>query len=194
MSGRYDLVVLGGGTGGLVSAMIAAGLGARVALVERERTGGDCLWTGCVPSKSLIAAANLAHRMRHASAPGLAPVEPQIDLARVMNHVQDAIRTIEPESSPERLRAAGVELIEAEGRFVGPRKIDVGGRELAYLAAIIATGSEPVVPPIAGLVNAQPLTTDTVWQPRRQLAQLPDGLGRQRLGVWEAGDRGDHRL
>ena len=106
MSGRYDLVVLGGGTGGLVSAMIAAGIGARVVLVERERTGGDCLWTGCVPSKSLIAAANLAHRMRHASALGLAPVEPQIDLARVMDHVQDAIHTIEPESSPERLRRA----------------------------------------------------------------------------------------
>jgi pyruvate/2-oxoglutarate dehydrogenase complex dihydrolipoamide dehydrogenase (E3) component len=172
VSARYDLVVLGGGTGGLVSAMIAAGLGARVALVERERTGGDCLWTGCVPSKSLIAAANLAHRMRHASAPGLAPVEPQIDLARVMDHVQDAIRTIAPESSPERLRAAGVELIMAEGRFVGPRKIDVGGRELTFLAAIIATGSEPVVPPIAGLLDAEPLTTDTVWQ----LRELPTRL------------------
>jgi pyruvate/2-oxoglutarate dehydrogenase complex dihydrolipoamide dehydrogenase (E3) component len=152
--------------------MIAAGIGARVALIERARTGGDCLWTGCVPSKSLIAAANLAHRMRHASATGLAPVESQIDLARVMDHVQDAIRTIEPQDSPERLRAAGVELIEAEGRFVGPRTIDVGGRELTYRAAIIATGSEPVVPTIAGLPDAQPLTTETVWQ----LRELPKRL------------------
>ena len=172
MSERYDLVVLGGGTGGLVSAMIAAGVGARVALVERERTGGDCLWTGCVPSKSLIAPANLAYRMRHASAVGLAQVEPQIDIAHVMDHVQDAIRTLEPESSPERLRAAGVEPVMAEGRFVAPRKLDVGERELAYRAAIIATGSEPVVPPIAGLVDAQPLTTDTVWQ----LRELPTRL------------------
>ena len=172
MSERYDLAVLGGGTGGLVSAMIAAGLGARVALVERARTGGECLWTGCVPSKSLIAAGNLAHRMRHASATGLAPVEPQIDLTRVMDHVRHAIRTIEPESSPERLRAAGVELVIAEGRFVGPRKIDVGGRELAYRAAVIATGSEPVVPPITGLVEAEPLTTETVWQLRELPARL----------------------
>src|SRR6516165_6514833 len=172
VSERYDLAVLGGGTGGLVSAMIAAGLGARVALVERARTGGECLWTGCVPSKSLIAAGNLAHRMRHASATGLAPVEPQIDLTRVMDHVRDAIRTIEPESSPERLRAAGVELVIAEGRFVGPRRLDVGSRELAYRAAIIATGSEPVIPPVAGLLDAQPLTTETVWQLRELPARL----------------------
>jgi len=172
VSARYDLVVLGGGTGGLVSSMIAAGLGARVALVERARTGGDCLWTGCVPSKSLIAAASLAHRMRRADAAGLAPVEPQIDFARVMDHVQAAIRAIEPQDSPERLRAAGVEVIEAEGRFVGGGRIEAGGREICYRAAIIATGSEPLVPPIAGLDAAQPLTTETVWQ----LRELPPRL------------------
>ncbi len=94
MSDRYDLVVLGGGTAGLVSAQIAAGAGARVALIERDRTGGDCLWTGCVPSKSLIAAAALAHRMRHADTVGLAPVDPTIDFGRVMGHVSHAIATI----------------------------------------------------------------------------------------------------
>jgi pyruvate/2-oxoglutarate dehydrogenase complex dihydrolipoamide dehydrogenase (E3) component len=172
VSARYDLVVLGGGTGGLVSSMIAAGVGARVALVERARTGGDCLWTGCVPSKSLIAAASLAHRMRHADAVGLARLEPQIDLARVMDHVQDAIRTIEPQDSPERLRAAGVEVIEAEGRFVARGTIEAGGRELSYRAAIIATGSEPRLPPIAGLEDSQPLTTETVWQLRKLPARL----------------------
>jgi pyruvate/2-oxoglutarate dehydrogenase complex dihydrolipoamide dehydrogenase (E3) component len=164
VSARYDLVVLGGGTGGLVSSMIAAGVGARVALVERARTGGDCLWTGCVPSKSLIAAAGLAHRMRHADDLGLPPIEPQIDFARVMGHVRAAIRAIEPQDSPERLRAAGVEVIEAEGRFVGRGRIEAGGRQLSYRAAIIATGSEPRLPPIAGLGEAEPLTTDTVWQ------------------------------
>lgn len=172
MSRRYDLVVLGGGTGGLVSALIAAGTGARVALIEREHTGGDCLWTGCVPSKSLIAAASLAHRMRHATAVGLTAFEPEIDFAAVMEHVHDAIRTIEPQDSPERLRAEGVEVIHASGRFMGPGSIDADGRELRWRSAIIATGSNPAIPPILGLDDAGPLTTDTLWE----LRQLPQRL------------------
>ncbi len=95
-----DLIVVGGGTAGLVSAMIAAGAGARVILIERDRTGGDCLWTGCVPSKALLAAADLAHRMRTAGAVGLEPVEPRIDLRRVMRHVHGARETIAPQDSP----------------------------------------------------------------------------------------------
>jgi len=172
VSRRYDLVVLGGGTAGLVSSLIAAGGGARVALIERERTGGDCLWTGCVPSKSLIAAAALAHRMRHADSVGLVPVDPRIDFARVMAHVWGAIRTIEPHDSPERLRAAGVEVIEATGAFTAPGRIDAGGRNLSWRTAIIATGSRPLLPPIDGLADADQLTTDTVWDPR----DLPRGL------------------
>ena len=172
MSDQYDLVVLGGGTGGLVSSLIATGVGARVSLVERERTGGDCLWTGCVPSKSLIAAAGLAHRMRHADAVGLAPVEPEIDFERVMEHVWGAIRTIEPHDSPERLRAAGIEVIHADGRFTGPGTIQAGERELRFRSAIIATGARPSVPPIPGLADAGPLSTDTVWD----LRELPDRL------------------
>jgi len=107
----YDLAVVGGGTGGLVGALIAAGLGARVVLVERERTGGDCLWTGCVPSKALLASAALAQRMRDAGGLGLPAVDPQVDLAAVMRHVQAAQAALEPQDSPERLRAAGVEVI-----------------------------------------------------------------------------------
>jgi pyruvate/2-oxoglutarate dehydrogenase complex dihydrolipoamide dehydrogenase (E3) component len=107
VSRRYDLVVLGGGTGGLISSVIAAGVGARVGLIERDRIGGDCLWTGCVPSKSLVAAAGLAHRMRHADAVGLAPVTLEIDFERVMQHVWGAIRTIEPHDSPARLQRSG---------------------------------------------------------------------------------------
>ena len=172
MSDRYDLVVLGGGTAGLVSAMIGAGAGARVALIERERTGGDCLWTGCVPSKSLIAAAGLAHRMRHADTVGLAPVDPQIDFERVMGHVSRAIATIAPHDSPERLRACGVEVIEADGHFIAPGRIDAAGRVLRWRTAIIATGSRPVLPAVPGLADAQPLTTDSVWS----LRQLPGRL------------------
>jgi pyruvate/2-oxoglutarate dehydrogenase complex dihydrolipoamide dehydrogenase (E3) component len=172
LSLRYDLVVLGGGTAGLVSALIAAGAGARVALIECDRTGGDCLWTGCVPSKSLIAAATLARRMRHADTVGLEPVEPTIDFTRVMEHVWGAIRTIEPEDSPERLRAAGVDVVEAEGRFAGPGRLAVGDRELPFRAAIIATGSRPHLPPIPGLAENDPLTTNTVWE----LRELPERL------------------
>jgi pyruvate/2-oxoglutarate dehydrogenase complex dihydrolipoamide dehydrogenase (E3) component len=168
----YDLVVLGGGTGGLVSALIAAGVGARVALIERDRLGGDCLWTGCVPSKSLIAAAGLVHRMRHADAVGLAPVDPEIDFAEVMGHVQGAIRMIEPQDSPERLRAAGVEVIIASGAFTGPGRIQADGRELRWRKAIIATGSRPIVPPIAGLDTIEALTNEKLWA----LRELPRRL------------------
>ncbi len=172
MSDVYDLVVLGGGTGGLVSALIAAGVGARVALIERDRTGGDCLWTGCVPSKSLIAATSLAHRMRHADAVGLAPVDPVIDFARVMGHVHGAIKAIEPQDSPERLRKEGVEVVQSSGRFTGPGRLVAEGRELRWRSAIIATGSSPLIPPIPGLHDARPLTTETLWD----LRELPRRL------------------
>jgi pyruvate/2-oxoglutarate dehydrogenase complex dihydrolipoamide dehydrogenase (E3) component len=155
-----------------VSSLIAAGAGARVALIERERTGGDCLWTGCVPSKSLIAAAGLAHRIRHAGQVGLNPVEPQIDFARVMAHVWGAIRTIEPHDSPERLRAAGVDVVQAGGGFTRAGRIQAGDRELRFRTAIIATGSRPALPPIRGLEALDPLTTDTVWDLRELPARL----------------------
>jgi pyruvate/2-oxoglutarate dehydrogenase complex dihydrolipoamide dehydrogenase (E3) component len=172
MSRRYDLVVIGGGTGGLVSALIAAGAGARVALVERDRTGGDCLWTGCVPSKSLIAAAELAHRMRHGEEVGLSPTEPEIDLARVMDRVHAARRAIEPQDSPERLRRDGVEVISAGAEFLAPGVIRAGELELRYRAAIVATGSEPALPPLPGLADAVPLTSENLWE----LRELPERL------------------
>jgi pyruvate/2-oxoglutarate dehydrogenase complex dihydrolipoamide dehydrogenase (E3) component len=172
MSRRYDLVVLGGGTAGLVSALIAAGIGARVALIESDRTGGDCLWTGCVPSKSLIAAAHLAHRMRHAADLGLPPVQPDIDFERVMQRVHAAIATIEPHDSPARLRAEGVEVIHGQGRFRDAGTIEVDGRALPFSSAVIATGSEPALPPIAGLEGVDILTTETVWR----LRELPRRL------------------
>ena len=169
---RFDLVVLGGGTGGIVASLIAARAGARVALVERDRVGGDCLWTGCVPSKSLLAAADLAHRIRHADAVGLAPAEPEIDFAAVMAHVEQAIRRIEPQDSPERLRREGVDVFEAEGCFDGPGTMTAGGRTLRFRRAIVATGSRPLLPTVDGLSAADPLTTDSVWE----LRELPERL------------------
>ena len=178
MRDRYDLIVLGGGTGGLVSALIAAGAGASVALIERARPGGDCLWTGCVPSKSLLAAAELAQRMRHADAVGLEAVEPRIDFAAVMDHVDRARATIEPQDSADRLRREGIDVIDGEGRFDGVGAVSVGGRTLRFRKAIIATGAEPARPPIPGLESTAFLTSENLWELRtlpRRLAILGGG-------------------
>jgi len=163
VSGRFDLVVIGGGTAGLVASLGVAGLGGRAALVEADRVGGDCLWTGCVPSKALLAAGAVAQAMRTADRHGLDPVEPVVDLARVMATVRRAQAVIEPQDSPERLVSHGVEVVQGRGRFAGPGRIVAGGRELRYRTALIATGSRPVVPPIEGLAGADPLTSDNVW-------------------------------
>lgn len=167
-----DLLILGGGTAGLTAAVLAAGIGARTTLVERERTGGDCLWTGCVPSKALIASAHLAHRMQNADSVGLAPVQADIDFAKVMDRVHHAIATIEPHDSPARLRAAGVEVIPGDGRFRDARTLEVGGKLLGFRSAMVATGSEPALPPIDGLEGEDVSTTETIWD----LRELPRRL------------------
>ncbi len=169
---RYDLVIVGGGTAGLVSGMIAGWAGARVALVEAERTGGDCLWTGCVPSKSLIAAADLAQRIREGGDLGVMAGEPEVDFSKVMAHVHGARERIEPHDSPERLREAGVEVIEGLARYTGPDRLEVDGTELKWRSSIIATGSRPALPPVSGLAESDPLTSDTVWD----LTERPDRL------------------
>lgn len=169
---RYDLIVLGGGTAGLVSSLIAAGAGARVALVEAERPGGDCLWTGCVPSKSLIAAAELAQRIREGSRLGVGAGQPEVDFAAVMAHVARAQGTIAPHDSAERLRRDGVEVVRGRGRFLAPGMLEVEGAELPHRAAIIATGSRPELPLIEGLAGAGALTSDTVWDLRELPARL----------------------
>jgi pyruvate/2-oxoglutarate dehydrogenase complex dihydrolipoamide dehydrogenase (E3) component len=171
----YDLVVIGGGTAGLVASRTAAGLGAKVVLIERESRGpgGDCLWTGCVPSKALIAAADLAQRIRTAASVGLTPSEPAIDFPRVMEHVHGAQAAIEPEDSAAALRRDGVEVIAGTARFAGPGRIEVeGGAALRYRTALIATGSRPLMPRLDGLAAADPLTNETVWDLRERPARL----------------------
>lgn len=169
---RYDLVVVGGGTAGLTAAIGAARLGARVLLAEQDRTGGDCLWTGCVPSKALLAAADRAHALRTAAEVGLAPVEPHVDLGRVMAHVRGSIRRLAPHDSPERLRREGVEVRLARARLVGPGRVRVGDAEVRSRTILIATGARPALPPVPGLAEAAPLTSETVWG----LEELPERL------------------
>lgn len=168
----YDLLVVGGGTAGLTAAVGAAGVGARVMLVEERRTGGDCLWTGCVPSKALIAASRRAHDMRTADDLGLSSADPVVSLPRIMRRVHDVIATIEPHDSPERLRSLGVEVAETRATFVAPGLADVGGRKVRWRTALIATGSSPSLPPVDGIDRVDALTTDTLWD----LDELPPRL------------------
>ena len=172
LSRPYDLAILGGGTAGLVAAIGAARVGARTILFERERTGGDCLWSGCVPSKSLLAAAADAHLARAGGHAGSHPSEPGSDFARALAHVHGARAAIAPHDSPERLRSEGVEVIEQPVRFTGPGRLEAGGRCVRYVSALIATGSRPLVPPIEGLDPARALTNETIWD----LSELPRRL------------------
>ena len=168
----WDLLVLGGGTAGIVGAQTAARLGARVALVERDRTGGDCLWTGCVPSKSLLAAAGHAAHARAGSALGVHVTDVHVDFAAVMQHVHAAIAHIEPVDSVASLEAAGVHTIHGQARFTGPRTVEVDGGVHIFHHALFATGASPAVPGIPGLAEANPLTSETVWD----LRELPRRL------------------
>lgn len=171
----FDLVVVGGGTAGIVAAKTAAGFGVRVALIERERTGGDCLWTGCVPSKALIAVASAAATIRSGHRFGIDAGEPRVDFARVMEHVHGSIDHIAPVDSPEALTAAGVTVVAGNAVFTGTDTVDVDadaaaavavaadGRSLTFTQAVITTGARPTVPPIAGIESVDYLTSETLW-------------------------------
>ncbi|MEJ7902105.1 MAG: FAD-dependent oxidoreductase, partial [Thermomicrobiales bacterium] len=151
MNTHCDLLVIGGGTAGLVGAKTAAGFNAHVVLVERDRPGGDCLWTGCIPSKSLIAAASAAAHIRQSSSLGVHAGEIKIDFDEVMGHVHDAIRTIEPTDSFNSLRAAGVHVIAGDVIFEGSDTVSIGKEQVRFRQALVATGATPLVPDIPGL-------------------------------------------
>jgi len=169
---EFDIVVIGGGAGGLVVAAGGAALGAKVALVDRHRLGGDCLWYGCVPSKALIQSARIAHTMRHAERWALRPADPAPDLARVMERVRGVIAGIEPNDSPERFRALGVDVTFGDGRFTAPDAFEIAGRRLTGTTFVLATGSRPAVPDIPGLTQTPYLTNETLFDLREAVPSL----------------------
>ena len=153
MAESFDVVVIGGGTAGLVTASGCARLGRKVALIEREALGGDCLWTGCVPTKALVASARLAHQMRHADAFGLEPVTPRITPKSVMDSMREQRRRISRHDDPEKFRRMGIDVIEGSARLAGRAVVEVAGRTLVARDIVIATGARTAVPPIDGLTG-----------------------------------------
>lgn len=158
----WDLLVVGGGTAGLVAAKTAVALGARALLAERDRPGGECLWTGCVPSKALLAAAHTAAAARSAHRFGVDVDAVTVDFPRVMRHVRGVIARIEPVDSFATLRAAGVQVRSGDVRFTGRDRAEIGAEAIRFRQAVVATGSAPVVPDVPGLSGA--LTSDSVWE------------------------------
>ena len=162
---RYNLVVVGGGTAGLVSAAVAAGLGARVALVERDRLGGDCLNTGCVPSKALIRAGRLAAEAQIAASLARPPGDaPRPDFAAAMERMRKIRAAIAPHDSAQRFRdELGIDVFRGDGRFVASDTLEVGGAKLRFRRAILATGARAAAPPITGLAETGFLTNESVF-------------------------------
>lgn len=148
---QFDIIVIGGGTAGLVTASGCARLGRKVALIEKEALGGDCLWTGCVPTKALVASAKLVHQMRHADQFGIEPAEARIAPKQVLDSMREAQRITGKHDDPAKFRKLGIDVIEGEARFTAPKEIEVNGRSLGGRDIVIATGSRTAVPPIDGL-------------------------------------------
>jgi pyruvate/2-oxoglutarate dehydrogenase complex dihydrolipoamide dehydrogenase (E3) component len=158
-----DLCVIGAGAAGLTVAAVAAQLGVRTVLIERGEMGGECLNTGCVPSKALLAAAKAAQAVRTSHRFGIGSGEPRVDFAAVHRHVQGVVAAIAPHDSVERFEGFGVEVIRAEARFLGPRQLVAGNRTIRARRIVIATGSEPSIPPIPGIEAVPYFTNETIF-------------------------------
>lgn len=167
-----DICVIGAGSGGLSVAAGAVQMGARVVLIEAGEMGGDCLNSGCVPSKALIAAAKAAEAQRSGAQFGVAPVKPEVDFGAVKDHVAAVIAQIAPVDSQERFEGLGVRVIRAFARFTGPREVEAGGYLVRARRFVIATGSRPFVPPIPGVETVPYFTNETIFAAREKPAHL----------------------
>lgn len=163
---EVNMVVIGGGSAGLVSSIVAAGAKAKVVLVEKHKMGGDCLNTGCVPSKALIRTARIADYIKRGETFGIDNASGQVNFAKVMERVQRVIKTIEPHDSVERFTGLGVECVSGDATIVSPWEVRVGDRIITTRSIVIATGARPFVPPIPGLDRIDYLTSDTLWEVR----------------------------
>ena len=172
-----NIIVIGGGSAGLVTSYIAAAVKAKVTLIEKHRMGGDCLNTGCVPSKALISATRLLAHAARAKEFGIAKMTADYSFSDVMERVQNVIKSVAPHDSIERYQNLGVDVIEGNARILSPWEVEVttqtGTQTLTTLAIVIATGARPLVPPIPGIENIDYLTSDSVWnlrvQPKRMI-------------------------
>jgi pyruvate/2-oxoglutarate dehydrogenase complex dihydrolipoamide dehydrogenase (E3) component len=175
---QADLCVIGAGSGGLSVAAGAAQMGAAVVLIEKHEMGGDCLNTGCVPSKALLAAAHAAQAQRGGARFGVAPVEPRVDFAAVMRHVHATIAAIAPHDSQERFEGLGCTVLREHARFVAPDMVEAGATRIRARRFVVATGSRAAVPPIPGLADTPFLTNETAFGLRelpRHLAVIGGG-------------------
>ncbi len=168
----FDLVVIGGGAGGLVTASGAAQLGAKVALIERDRLGGECLWTGCVPSKALIEAGKTLRRIEGAREKGFSFGKVKVNFANVMEGVHKTIMAIQPHDDPDRFRKMGIDVIEGTAKFTGHDRLEVNGRTLVASRFCIATGGDALVPPIEGIKGVPFLTHENFFDLRKQPEHL----------------------
>ena len=176
-----NLVVIGAGAGGLVTAYIGAVVKAKVTLVEAHKMGGDCLNYGCVPSKALIRSATLAHQMRHGAKYGLSDVEPSFSFKAVMQRIQAVVRAIEPHDSVERYTGLGVDVVQGHARIVNPWTVEIalncgGTQTLTTRSIVIAAGARAFVPPLPGLVHTGYVTSDTLWEQFEKLDTVPKRL------------------
>jgi len=180
---RFDrnLVVIGAGAAGLVSSYIAATVKAKVTLVEAGAMGGDCLNTGCIPSKALIKSAKVAEQMRRADRYGIAPAAPQVPFRETIARVREVIRTIEPHDSIERYESLGVDVVEGYARILDPWTVEIARKDgtiqrLATRSIILATGAAPIVPPIPGIEASGYLTSETMWDAFAAMDEVPRRL------------------
>jgi pyruvate/2-oxoglutarate dehydrogenase complex dihydrolipoamide dehydrogenase (E3) component/uncharacterized membrane protein YdjX (TVP38/TMEM64 family) len=176
-----NLLVIGAGSAGLVSAYIAATVRAKVMLVEKASMGGDCLNTGCVPSKALIRAAKSVRDIEKANNFGIKVGVPEVDFAAVMGRVKDVISEIEPHDSEERFTHLGVDCVAGQAQIISPWQVAIDGRQVSAEKIILATGASPIIPPIPGLADTDPLTSETLWQlqtlPKRLLIMGGGAIG-----------------
>ena len=166
MTETYDIVIIGAGSGGLVVASGASQLGAKVALVEKHKMGGECLNTGCVPSKTLIHSAKVVSLMKRAETFGLDPVNVKFDYSKVIDHVHSVINRISRHDSVERFEGLGCDVFLDGARFESPNEIKVGDKKIRGKKFVIATGSSPLMPPFPGLREMECLTNENVFEKR----------------------------